>query len=76
MSKTAGESVLARIVFDGGVREVELVPLNVLNRKVRFQPREINGTRADSLIKRMNRLSAGMKSRMVKLDGRYLLQMP
>jgi poly-gamma-glutamate synthesis protein (capsule biosynthesis protein) len=76
MSRKAGESVLARIVFDGGVREVELVPLNVLNRQVRFQPREINGIPADSLIERMNRLSAGMRSRMVKLDGRYLLQMP
>ena len=76
MSRTAGESAIARIVLDGGVTEVELVPLNVLNRQVRYQPRELTGDAADRLIGRVNRLSAAMNGRIVKSAGRYLLQMP
>lgn len=75
MSGTAGESVMARVVLDRGVAEVELVPLNVLNRQVRFQPRELKGAAADRLLDRINRLSAGMNSNFVKSEGRYLLKL-
>ena len=76
MSRIAGESVIARILLDSGIAEVELVPLNVLNPQVRYQPREMKGDAANRLIDRINRLSAGMNSRVVQTDGRYLLQIP
>jgi len=38
MSPSAKQSIIARITLDDGVTGVELLPLNVLNSTVRFQP--------------------------------------
>ena len=39
ISPSADRSVIARITLDAGVKSVELLPLNVLNSEVRFQPK-------------------------------------
>lgn len=56
-SSTAAQSVIARITLDNGVREVELVPLNVKNSEVRFQPRPLTGRKGGEVIDHLNRIS-------------------
>jgi poly-gamma-glutamate capsule biosynthesis protein CapA/YwtB (metallophosphatase superfamily) len=72
-SRTADRSIIARITLDGGVREVEVIPLNVLNREVRYQPRPLAGQGADEVVARLNRLSRGMGTGIGTVAGRYLV---
>jgi poly-gamma-glutamate capsule biosynthesis protein CapA/YwtB (metallophosphatase superfamily) len=68
LSRSASRSVIARIVLDGGVKGVELVPLNVRNCEVRFQPRPLKGKEGEAVISQLNRLSRGMKT-VIARDG-------
>ncbi len=74
MSRTSDRSVIARITLDNGVKEVELVPVNVLNREVRFQPRVLGGKKGKAVIAYLNRLSADLGTVIVNEDGRYLVE--
>lgn len=72
-SRTSDRSVIARITLGSGVKEVELVPVNVLNKEVRFQPRVLGGKRGEAVIDHLNRLSADLGAVIVKERGRYLV---
>ncbi len=72
-TRHADRSVIARIVLDNGVKEVELIPLNVLNREVGYQPRVLTGRRGDEVIARLNRLSEGMGVAIANIAGRYVV---
>jgi len=72
-SKSSNLSMIARITFDGGVKEVEIIPLNVLNAQVRFQPRILKGTAAEEAAKKIDLLSSGLKSYLSVAEGRYLV---
>lgn len=72
-SRHADRSVIARIVLDNGVKEVELIPLNILNREVGYQPRVLTGRRGDEVIARLNRLSDGMGVTIANVAGRYVV---
>lgn len=74
LSRHADSSVMARIVLDGGVREVELIPLNVRNSEVRFQPSILRGTKGHEVISRLNRLSRQWNTSIVAEGGRYLVK--
>lgn len=74
-SRLSDRSVIARITLDGGVKEVELVPLNVLNREVSFQPRVLRGKRGEDVIAHLNRLSEGLRTAFRSDGGRYLLDL-
>lgn len=58
-SRHADRSIIARIILDGGIRSVEIIPLNVLNREVRYQPQVLTGNKGAALIERLNGLSKG-----------------
>lgn len=75
LSAASDGSVIARISLDGGVKEVELIPLNVLNREVRFQPQVATGTGGRKIIDHMNILSRQMGTFVINDDGRYLVRM-
>ena len=60
LSRATSRSVIARITLDNGVKGVELVPLNVCNCEVRFQPRPLKGKEGELVIARLNRLSREM----------------
>ena len=60
LSRSASRSAIARITLDGEVTGVELVPLNVCNSEVRFQPRPLKGKEGEAVIARLNRLSSEM----------------
>jgi len=72
-SKSADLSMIARITFDGGIKEVEVIPLNVLNTQVRFQPRLLKGAAADLAVNRIDQLSSGLSSTVAEADGRYFV---
>jgi poly-gamma-glutamate synthesis protein (capsule biosynthesis protein) len=75
MSRQADTSILARITLDGTVREAELIPLNVLNTQVRFQPGILKGTRGRAVISRLNELSRCWNTEIVSEGERYLVKL-
>lgn len=75
LSRHAETSVMARIVLDGGVREVELIPLNVRNTEVRFQPTVLRGKRGLEVISRLNALSRQWNTAVISDGGRFLVKL-
>ena len=74
MSRHAASSVMARITLHGGVREVEVLPLNVLNAEVRFQPGIMKGARGKKVVAGLNSLSRRWNTEIVAEGGRYLVR--
>lgn len=72
-SRSADVSMIARILFDGGIKEVEIIPLNILNSQVRFQPRPFRGGDAEEAVKKIDRLSSELNGYLAAVTGRYLL---
>jgi len=73
ISKSSGRSMIARITFDGGIKEIEIIPLNVLNSEVDFQPKPLTGIRAEKVARTLDNLSRPMGSRITEINGRYLV---
>jgi len=70
-SKHADRSIIARIKLGKAIEGIEIIPLNVLNREVRYQPAVLTGEKGDILIARLNFLSRGMGARIVQKNGKY-----
>jgi len=70
-SRKADRSMIARITLDNGITGVEIIPLNVLYREVRFQPRILAGSRGQSVADRLNRLSDEMGTLISVKGDRY-----
>jgi poly-gamma-glutamate capsule biosynthesis protein CapA/YwtB (metallophosphatase superfamily) len=73
--RSAGRSVIARVTMDDGVKAVELVPLNVLNREVRFQPRVLAGTKGQEVIDHLTSISRRWGTVITAAAGRFLIEM-
>lgn len=73
-STRSDRSIIARVTLDRGVKSVELLPLNVLNREVRLQPALLEGKPAQSVIDHLNRISAGMGTKIRGVGGRYIVE--
>lgn len=67
-------SIIARISLDGGVRGAEIIPINVLNREVEFQPAPLSGKKGMEVIGKVRALSAGKGVRIAAESGRYLVK--
>ena len=77
-SKTVKTGILLRCSLESGhrVRKLEVLPLAVDNRGVRFQPRLLSGVAAREAICELDRLSQPLGTEIM-LDGdRGLLQLP
>jgi poly-gamma-glutamate synthesis protein (capsule biosynthesis protein) len=72
-SSHSDRSMIARITLDGGIKEVEIIPLNVLNREVGYQPALLSGEDGKRLIGQLNKLSSGMNSSIVPSGNRFVL---
>lgn len=72
-SKKSDRSIIARITLDNGLGQVELIPLNVLNSEVRFQPRILAGPGGTAVARHVERLSRDMGTRISESGGRYLV---
>jgi poly-gamma-glutamate synthesis protein (capsule biosynthesis protein) len=72
-SKTAEAGVIVRLRFDEGKREAELLPLDILHRRVGFQPQRVSGKTAAGIIEQLNTLSDPLKTQIQSRDGRYVV---
>lgn len=73
MSRNADTSMIAKIVLDRGVREVELFPLNVMNSEVRYQPALLKGARGKRVISRLQELSRQWGTEIIAKGVRYFV---
>lgn len=73
MSRGSDVGMIARITFDNGIKEVEIIPLNVLNSEVRFQPRQLEGSRAEVAARAVDNMSEPLGSRIAEVGGHYLV---
>ena len=73
MSHTAEFGALVKIRLDNEQREAEIVPLDVLNSRVFFQPQVLTGLRADAVIANLNTLSKPFDTVIQRRDGRYYI---
>jgi poly-gamma-glutamate synthesis protein (capsule biosynthesis protein) len=72
-STIADVSALVRLRLDGRQRQAELLPLDVLHRRVRFQPRLLKGDRGAAVISRINQLSRPFGTEIREMGGRYVV---
>ncbi len=72
-SKTADAGVIVRLRFDEEKREAELLPLDILHRRVGFQPQRASGTQAAGIIDRLNVLSRPLRTQIKSRDGRSVV---
>jgi poly-gamma-glutamate synthesis protein (capsule biosynthesis protein) len=74
-SGASARSVIARITLAEGVTSVQLLPLNVLNRVVHFQPRLLEGEAREAVIDHLNRISRALGTVIVNDGERFLVRM-
>lgn len=74
-SRSAARSVIARITLADGATRVQLLPINVLNSEVRFQPRPLNGQESAAVIDHLNRISRALGTVIVNDGERFLVRM-
>ena len=73
-SPHADRSIIARVRLDGGSTGVEIVPLNVLYRDVRYRPAVLTGTEGATVIAHLNRISKPFGTLIRGRDGQYALE--
>jgi poly-gamma-glutamate synthesis protein (capsule biosynthesis protein) len=71
--KSADAGLMVRLRFSEGKREAELLPLDILHRRVGFQPQRVSGKTAAGIIEQLNTLSNPLKSQIQSRDGRYVV---
>jgi poly-gamma-glutamate synthesis protein (capsule biosynthesis protein) len=74
-SETAKRSIIARVILETGVKGVELMPLNVLNREVHFQPRVLSGKEGQDVIDHLTRISRKWNTTITASGGHYMVGM-
>lgn len=72
-STIADVSALVRLRLSATQRRAELLPLDVLHRRVRFQPRPLRGERGAPVIDRLNQLSRPFRTEIHEMNGRYVV---
>jgi poly-gamma-glutamate capsule biosynthesis protein CapA/YwtB (metallophosphatase superfamily) len=73
-SRSSAVSMIARITFDNGIKAVEVIPLNVLNTHVHYQPKILKGAAASDVVKKIDHLSSGLNNQIAEeVNGRYLI---
>jgi poly-gamma-glutamate synthesis protein (capsule biosynthesis protein) len=72
-STTANVSAMIRLKLSDTHREAEILPLDVLYRRVGFQPQRLSGKQAAAVITTLNRLSEPFKTEIQTRDNAYFL---
>lgn len=75
-SASADRSIIARIRLDGGIKEVEILPLNVLYDEVHYQPSILKGKRAADVISRLNAISKRFGATIISEGARFVAELP
>jgi poly-gamma-glutamate synthesis protein (capsule biosynthesis protein) len=71
--KSADAGLMVRLRFSEGKREAELLALDILHRRVGFQPQPVSGEQAARIIERLNTLSNPLNTHVQDRDGRYVI---
>lgn len=71
--RSADLGAIIRLRLGDHRREAEILPLDVLHRRVGFQPRLLSGKDAASAIERLNRLSRPMQTEILPRDNSYFV---
>ncbi len=72
-SSVADVSAMIRLTLDDNRREAEILPLDVLHRRVGFQPQLLKGERGAAVIEKLNVLSETFNTRIQSREGRYTI---
>lgn len=72
-STTADVSAIVRLKLTDERREAEILPLDVLYRRVGFQPQLLTGARGGAVIEKLTNLSVPFKTDIQSKDGKYLI---
>jgi poly-gamma-glutamate synthesis protein (capsule biosynthesis protein) len=72
-STTADVSALVRLRLNGPQRSAEIVPLDVLHRRVGFQPQPLHAERGAAVIEKLNTLSRRFKTEIQTSGGTHSL---
>ncbi|MBC7962271.1 MAG: CapA family protein [Steroidobacteraceae bacterium] len=70
-STTADVGALIRLRLDEKQRTAEILPLDVLNHRVGFQPRLLSGTRAEAVMEKLRVLSQPFRTEIRNSGGKY-----
>lgn len=70
-SKIADASVIVRLHLDDNNHEIEILPVDILYSRVRFQPKMMTGLKGTSIIERLNILSKPFSTQIESYNGRY-----
>jgi poly-gamma-glutamate capsule biosynthesis protein CapA/YwtB (metallophosphatase superfamily) len=71
--KSADAGLMVRLRFSEGKREAELLVLDILHRRVGFQPQPVSGEQAARTVERLNTLSSPLNTHVQDRDGRYVV---
>jgi poly-gamma-glutamate synthesis protein (capsule biosynthesis protein) len=74
MSKSSASSMIARITLDDGIKSVEIIPLDVLNSRVRFQPKILGGKRGKEAAGKIAQLSEPFGSSITFKENLYFVE--
>lgn len=72
-SRTSDFSAIIRLRFDDKERTAEILPLDVLHRRVGFQPQLLKGEAGVAVIEQLNEMSKMYKTEIKNRAGRYLI---
>ncbi len=72
--RTAVHGAMVRLRLNGASREAELLPLDVYNRRVQFQPRLLAKESAAEVIVELNRLSRPLGTVIESREGRHFVR--
>ncbi|MDD2733973.1 MAG: CapA family protein [Desulfuromonadaceae bacterium] len=72
-SRTADVSAIIRLTLADDRREAEILPLDVLYRRVGFQPQLLAGVTGAAVIEKLNTLSETFDTKIRSKEGRYTI---
>lgn len=72
-STTADVSAIVRLKLTDDRREAEILPLDVLYRRVGFQPQLLTGAKGAAVIEKLTNLSKTFKTKIQSKEGRYTI---
>lgn len=72
-SRTADISAMVRLRLNDTQRTAEILPLDVLHRRVGFQPQLLHGEKGAAVIGRLNDLSEPFDTEIENKNGRYTI---
>lgn len=72
-SRIADVSAIIRLTLADGHREAEILPLDVLHRRVGFQPQLLTGAKGAAVIEKLNALSETFGTKIQSKEGRHTI---